>query len=76
MASISDTLNSVNSLLGDVVRFGIGIAGAALVAGVLFPTGDGGYSIVNNVAGLVDSFNNGSLTGLITLLLFMTFMRR
>ena len=76
MSAINDTLNSAGSILNDVVRFGIGLAGAALVAGVLFPTGDGGYSIVNNVAGLVDSFNNGSLTGLITLLLFMTFMRR
>ena len=73
MSAINDTLNSAGSILNDVVRFGIGLAGAALVAGVLFPTD---YSIVNNVAGLVDSFNNGTLTGLITLLLFMTFMRR
>ena len=73
MSAINDTLNSAGSILNDVVRFGIGLAGAALVAGVLFP---GDYSIVNNVAGLVDSFNNGTLTGLITLLLFMTFMRR
>ena len=73
MTAINETLNSAGSILNDVVRFGIGLAGAALVAGVLFP---GDYSIVNNVAGLVDSFNNGTLTGLITLLLFMTFMRR
>ena len=74
MSAINDTLNSAGSILGDVVRFGIGLAGAALVAGVLFPVSD--YSIVDNVAGLVDKFNNGTLTGLITLLLFMTFMRR
>ena len=73
MSAINETLSSAGSILNDVVRFGIGLAGAALVAGVLFPTD---YSIVTNVAGLVDSFNNGTLTGLITLLLFMTFMRR
>ena len=73
MSAINETLNSAGSILNDVVRFGIGLAGAALVAGVLFPSD---YSIVSNVAGLVDSFNNGTLTGLITLLLFMTFMRR
>jgi hypothetical protein len=73
MSAINETLNSAGSILNDVVRFGIGLAGAALVAGVLFPSD---YSIVTNVAGLVDSFNNGTLTGLITLLLFMTFMRR
>lgn len=73
MSAINETLSSAGSILNDVVRFGIGLAGAALVAGVLFPSD---YSIVGNVAGLVDSFNNGTLTGLITLLLFMTFMRR
>jgi len=73
MASISDTLNSVNSLLGDVVRFGIGLAGAFLVVQILFP---GTVDIIGNVTGVVNTFTNGGLTGLITLLLFMTFMRR
>jgi hypothetical protein len=73
MASISDTLNSVNTLLGDVARFGIALAGTLLVVQVIFP---GQVDIVSNVNGLVTTFTNGGLTGLITLLLFMTFMRR
>jgi hypothetical protein len=73
MASISDTLNSVNTLLGDVARFGIALAGTLLVVQVIFP---GQVDIVSNVNGLVSTFTNGGLTGLITLLLFMTFMRR
>ena len=73
MSAINDTLTSAGSIIDSGVRFGIALGGAFLVAGVLFPTD---YSIVTNVAGLVDSFNNGTLTGLITLLLFMTFMRR
>ena len=74
MASISDTLNSVNTLLGDVVRFGIGLAGAFLVVQVLFPAS--GVDIIGNVTGVVRTFTGNGLTGLITLLLFMTFMRR
>ena len=74
MSAINDTLNSAGTILNDVVRFGIGLAGAALVAGVLFPSES--YSIVTNVGDLVKSFNDGTITGLITLLLFMTFMRR
>ena len=74
MSAINDTLSSAGSILSDVVRLGIGFAGAALVAGVLFDLG--GYDIVANVSGLVDKFIGGGLTGLITLLLFMTFMRR
>ncbi len=73
MASISDTLNSVNTLLGDVARFGIALAGTLLVVQVIFPDQ---VNIVANVNGLVSTFTNGGLTGLITLLLFMTFMRR
>ena len=73
MASVSDTLNSVNTLLGDVARFGIALAGTLLVVQVIFP---GQVDIVSNVNGLVSTFTNGGLTGLITLLLFMTFMRR
>jgi hypothetical protein len=73
MASVSDTLNSVNTLLGDIARFGIALAGTLLVVQVIFP---GQVDIVSNVNGLVSTFTNGGLTGLITLLLFMTFMRR
>ena len=73
MASISDTLNSVNTLLGDVVRFGIGLAGALLVVQIIFPES---LDIIGNVTGVVSRFTSGGLTGLITLLLFMTFMRR
>ena len=72
MSAINDTLSSAGSILSDVVRLGIGFAGAALVAGVLFDLG--GYDIVANVSGLVDKFIGGGLTGLITLLLFMTVM--
>ena len=73
MASVSDTLNSVNTLLGDIARFGIALAGTLLVVQVIFP---GQVDIVSNVNGLVSTFTNGGLTGLIPLLLFMTFMRR
>ena len=73
MSAINDTLNSAGSILNDVVRFGIGLAGAFLVVQVLFP---GTVDIIGNVAAVVGDFTGRGLTGLITLLLFMTFMRR
>ena len=75
MASFSDTLNSANTLLDGAVRFGIALAGAFLVYQVLFPSG-GESAIVTSVSNLVGQFTSGGLTGLVTLLLFMTFMRR
>ena len=74
MSAINDTLNSAGSILNDVVRFGIGLGGAFLVAGVLFDLG--GYNIVTNVTTFVTQFTSGGLPGLITLLLIMTYMRR
>ena len=75
MASFSDTLNSANTLLDGAVRFGIALAGAFLVYQVLFPSGEAS-GIVTSVSNLVGQFTSGGLTGLVTLLLFMTFMRR
>ena len=47
MSAINDTLNSAGSILNDAVRFGIGLGGAILVAGILFDLGE--YNIVTNV---------------------------
>ena len=74
MSAINDTLNSAGSILNDAVRFGIGLGGAILVAGILFDLGE--YNIVTNVTNFVTQFTTGGLPGLITLLLIMTYMRR
>ena len=74
MSAINDTLNSAGSILNDVVRFGIGLAGAFLVVQVLFPAS--GVDIIKSVSDTVTAFTGRGLTGLIALLLFMTFMRR
>ena len=75
MSAINDTLNSAGSILNDVVRFGIGLGGAFLVAGILFTLPEG-YNIVTNVTEFVKQFTTGGLPGLIALLLIMTYMRR
>jgi RsiW-degrading membrane proteinase PrsW (M82 family) len=74
MASVSDTLTSFNGILRDVAGFGIALAGTLLVVQVIYPSDT--YSIVGNVKDLVTTFTTGGVAGLITLLLFVTFMRR
>jgi len=74
MASVSETLNSFNGILRDVAGFGIALAGTLLVVQIVFPAS--GVDIIGSVTGVVNTFTSGGLTGLITLLLFVTFMRR
>jgi hypothetical protein len=73
MASISDTLNSGSSLLSGIASFGIALASTMLVVQVVFPAS--GVDIIGSVTNVVTTFTNGGLTGLITLLLFMSFRR-
>jgi hypothetical protein len=74
MASVSDTLASFNGILRDVAAFGIALAGTLLVVQIVFPAS--GVDIIGSVTNTVQTFTSGGLTGLITLLLFVTFMRR
>jgi len=64
----------IQGWLKSITDFGVAVILAAVVIDVIFPSE--GYSIVENVSTLVGQFTGGGLTGLITLLLFMTFMRR
>ena len=73
MASISDTLNSGSSLLGGIASFGIALASTMLVIQVVFP--GSGIDIIKGVTDVVTQFTGQGLTGLIALLLFMTFRR-
>lgn len=67
--NINDSLNTVTSVLKGVVGLGMTLAVAFLVVDLLFP---GTTNIVNNVAGLVNSFISQGLVGLITLIVFVS----
>lgn len=71
--NINDSLTSVTSVLKGVMSLGMSLAATFLIVDLLFP---GTTQIVNNVAGLVNSFIGHGLVGLITLLVFVTLFSR
>ena len=74
MASISDSMGTVTSWIGDLVRLLIGVGVLLIVAGIVFPGALGGADVFGNVMGFVGRFN--SVEGLITLMLLLSFARR
>lgn len=71
--NINDTMSSVTSTLKGVVGLGMALAVTFLMVDVLFP---GTTHIVNNVAGLVNSFIGHGLVGLIALIFFVSIFDR
>jgi hypothetical protein len=71
--NISDTLNTFSSTLKGVVGLGMSLAVAALVVDLLFP---GTTNIVNNVSGLISSFVDKGLVGLVALIVFVAMFNR
>jgi len=70
---INDSLTNVNLVLKGVIGLGLSLAATFLVVDLLFP---GTTNIVNNVAGLVNSFIGHGLVGLIALIIFVTLFLR
>ena len=71
--NINDSLTSVTSVLKGVMGLGMSLAATFLIVDLLFP---GTTNIVNNVAGLVNSFIGHGLVGLIALIVFVTLFSR
>ena len=71
--NVNEALNSVNSSLKGVVGLGMSLAVAFLVVDLLFP---GQTNIVNNVAGMIGSFVDKGLVGLIALIAFVAMFSR
>lgn len=70
---LNDTLNTISDSLKGIMGLGMTLAVAFLVVDMLFP---GTTHIVNNVAGLVNSFVSHGLIGLITLIIFVSIFAR
>ncbi len=66
--SIDSALSTVSSALKGIVNLGLGLVLVFLVVDILFPNTT---NIVNNVGGLVASFTNQGLVGLVALLVFL-----
>ena len=64
--AIGETLTGITSVLGSLVAVG-------LMSQIVFGTGWLGIDVVGNISGLVNTFLNGGVTGLLVLLVVMSF---
>jgi len=64
--TIGETLAGITGVLGSLVAVGI-------MSQIVFGTGWLGIDIVGNISGLVDTFLSGGVTGLIVLLVVLSF---
>ena len=64
--AIGETLTGITSVLGSVVAVGI-------MSQIVFGTGWMGIDVVGNISTLVNTFLTGGVTGLIVLLVVMSF---
>ena len=70
-------VKSIFGTIGNTLTglFGVltGLVGVAIMSQVLFGTGWMGMDVVGNISGLVNTFLNGGVTGLIVLLVVLSF---
>ena len=64
--TIGETLTGITTILGSLVSVGI-------MSQIVFGTGWIGMDVVANISGLVNTFLTGGVTGLIVLLVVLSF---
>ena len=64
--TIGETLTGITAVLGSLVGVGI-------MSQIVFGTGWLGIDVVGNISGLVNTFLSGGVTGLIVLLVVLSF---
>ena len=64
--TIGETLTGITTVLGSVVGVGV-------MSQIVFGTGWMGIDVIGNIMGLVNTFLTGGVTGLIVLLVVMSF---
>ena len=66
--TIGETLTGITTILGSLVGVGI-------MSQIVFGTGWIGMDVVANISGLVNSFLGGGVTGLLVLLVVLSFFQ-
>ena len=64
--TIGETLTGITTVLG-------GLVGVGIMSQIVFGTGWMGIDVVGNITGLVNTFLTGGVTGLIVLLVVLSF---
>ena len=65
--TVGETLTGITTIVGSLVGVGI-------MSQIVFGTGWIGMDVVANISGLVNTFLTGGVTGLIVLLVVLSFM--
>ena len=66
--TIGETLTGITAILGSIVSVGI-------MSQIVFGTGWMGIDVVGNISALVNTFLTGGVTGLIVLLVVLSFFQ-
>jgi hypothetical protein len=79
MAGLSESMSTVTTWVGDLVRLLVGVGVFLIVAHIVYPgtagTSWGDMNVLGNLSGFVDTFTT-SITGLITLVVLLAFARK
>ena len=71
-------VKNIFGVIGDTLSgiFGVlcGLVGVGIMSQVIFGTGWIGMDVVGNISGLVNTFLTGGVTGLLTLIILLSFM--
>lgn len=73
MADFKATINNLNGWLKSITDLGLTIILVLLILDILVP---GSTNLIANLAGIVSSFSNNGVTGLIALMLFLMIYKR
>ena len=71
-------IKTIFTMIGDTLAgvFGVlvGLVGVGIMSQIVFGTGWIGMDVVGNISGLVNTFLTGGVTGLLVLLVVLSFM--
>ena len=71
--NVKSVFGIVSDFLGGLVGVLGGLVGVGIMSQIVFGTGWMGIDVVGNISGLVNTFLSGGVTGLIVLLVVLSF---
>ena len=71
--NVKSIFGTIGDTLGGIFTVLTGLVGVGIMSQIVFGTGWMGIDVVGNISGLVNTFLNGGVTGLIVLLVVLSF---
>ena len=73
---MKDIVKTIKGYVDDLMSVLFSLVGLAAVASILFVDGLFGLDVISNLISLVNKFGNGGFAGFITLVVFMSLIRK